>query len=304
MTKGKKKSMDTESVPDPEKKSGPGWLLLRLVVVSFASLVMAMNIKTFVHTGGLIPGGASGLTLLIQESADKFFGWKLPYTVINLAINAVPVYIGFRFIGKKFTLLSCWVIVLTSILTDILPGTVITRDTLLISVFGGLINGGAISLCLLMDSTSGGTDFIGIFLSERRGVDSFNITLIINACILGLAGILFEWDRALYSIIFQYASTMAIRLLYRKYQKATLFIVTTKPKEVSEVVYAVSNHGATIIEGEGSYEHCERNVVYSVVSAAEAVKVTAKVKETDPEAFVNIMKTERVIGRFYQRPAD
>jgi uncharacterized membrane-anchored protein YitT (DUF2179 family) len=70
------------------------------------------------------------------------------------------------------------------------------------------------------------------------------------------------------------------------------------------VIYAISNHGATIIEGEGSYEHCERNVVYSVVSAAEAGKVTAKVKEADPEAFVNILKTERVIGRFYQRPAD
>lgn len=32
-----------------------------------------------------------------------------------------------------------------------------------------LINGLAISMCLLMDATSGGTDFISIYLSEKRG---------------------------------------------------------------------------------------------------------------------------------------
>ncbi|MBQ9870551.1 MAG: YitT family protein [Eubacterium sp.] len=289
---------------DNKKRQSFPWLMLRLVVCSFASLVMAMNINSFVHTAGLIPGGASGLTLLLQEVAKKYFGLTLPYTVINLAINAVPVYIGFRFIGKKFTLLSCWVIVLTSVLTDVLPAYPVTRDPLLISLFGGVINGTAISLCLMMDATSGGTDFISIFLSERRGIDSFNITLAINACILVAAGILFDWSKALYSIIFQYASTVSIRILYRKYQKATLFIVTNKPREVCEVINDITNHGATILEGEGSYEHCERNVVYSVVSSAEANRVVNKVKLADPEAFVNVMKTERVTGRFYQRPTD
>ena len=118
------------------------------------------------------------------------------------------------------------------------------------------------------------------------------------------AGILFDWSKALYSIIFQYASTVSIRILYRKYQKATLFIVTNKPREVCEVINDITNHGATILEGEGSYEHCERNVVYSVVSSAEANRVVNKVKLADPEAFVNVMKTERVTGRFYQRPTD
>ncbi len=279
-------------------------LIFRLVVCSLASFVMAVNINTFVHTGGLLPGGASGLTLLIQDSFLTYGGIKVSYTLINLLINAIPIYIGFKFIGKKFTMLSCWVIVLTSVLTDVLPSIVITKDIMLISIFGGLINGAAISLCLLMDSTSGGTDFIAIFLSERRGVDSFNITLIINGMILTVAGIIFDWDKALYSIIFQFASTMAIRILYRKYQKATLFVITNKPREICDVIAEISNHGATIIEGEGSYEHCERNVVYSVVSAAESGKVINSVKKTDPEAFVNVLKTERVMGRFYQRPTD
>ena len=279
-------------------------MVVRVIAVSVASLIMALNINTFIHTGGLLPGGASGLTLLIQEICFKFLNIRLPYTLINVLINAIPVYIGFKFIGKRFTLLSCWVIVLTSVLTDILPSWVVTQDTLLISIFGGLINGFAISVCLLADSTSGGTDFVAIYLSEKKGIDSFHVPLIINACILTVAGLLFGWDKALYSILFQYASTAVIRTLYRKFQQATLFIVTNHAKEVADVIYKISNHGATIFEGEGAFEHCERRVVYSVISSAESSKVTKAIKEIDPEAFVNVLKTERVLGRFYQRPAD
>ena len=277
---------------------------LRVAVVILASLLMATNINTFVHTAGLFPGGATGLTLLVQEAFSKFLGISVPYTAINIIINAIPIYIGFKYIGKKFTLLSCGFIVLTSILTDLIPYYIITQDVLLISIFGGMMNGAAISICLLMDATSGGTDFVAIYLSERRGIDSFNVILFINACILATAGMLFGWDKALYSIIFQFTSTATIHVLYRKYQQVTFFIVTTKPDEICKAIYAISNHGATILEGEGSYSHCERNVVYSVVSSAETGRVANAVKEIDPEAFVNTFKTDRVIGQFYHRPTD
>lgn len=276
----------------------------RLAMMLLAAILMAVNIKTFVRTGDLFPGGASGLTILIQRSAEQFFNVAVPYTLVNLLLNAVPVYIGFRFIGKKFTLYSCFMIVLTSVLTDLIPGHVITYDTLLISIFGGMLNGLAVSICLLAGATSGGTDFIAIFLSERGGVDSFNVVLGINVVILTIAGLLFGWDKALYSIIFQYVSTQTLHMLYKKYQQQTLFIVTNHPQEVCTAIWKISNHGATILDGEGSYEHCERAVVYSVVSRAEHRKVIAAVRETDPKAFINAIRTEQLSGRFYQKPAD
>lgn len=276
----------------------------RILVICLASLLMAVNIKSFVRTGGLYPGGATGLTILIQRVTQLFLNVELPYSVVNLLLNAVPVYIGFRFIGKKFTLYSCLMIVLTSVLTDIVPGYTITYDTLLISIFGGMINGLVISVCLLVNATTGGTDFIAIFLSEKKGVDSFNIILALNVVILAAAGILFGWDKALYSIIFQYTSTQVLHTLYKKYQQNTLFVVTNKPQEVSEAIARECNHGATILEGEGSYEHCERHVVYSVVSSAESKHVIHAVKETDPAAFVNVIRTEQLSGRFYQKPTE
>ena len=274
----------------------------KILVICFASFLMALNIKSFVRTGGLYPGGATGLALLIQRAADMFLHITIPYTIVNILLNAIPVYIGFRFIGKKFTMYSCLMIVLTSVLTAIIPGYAITYDTLLISIFGGLINGFVIGLCLHMNATTGGTDFIAIYLSEKKEIDSWNVVLGINVVILAAAGVLFGWDKALYSIIFQYTSTQVVHILYRKYQHETLFIVTNKATEVYEVISKMSNHGATIMEGEGSYEHQERKIVYSVVSSAQSKSIIREVKKADPHAFANAIKTEQIAGRFYQKP--
>ncbi len=275
--------------------------LKTLFVIAFAAVMMAVNIKTFVRAGGLYPGGVNGLTILIQRIVEMVFGYTPPFTVINFVLNAVPVYIGFKYIGKKFTAYSILMIILTSVLTDLVPGFAVTEDTLLISIFGGIINGTAISLCLLSGATSGGTDFISIFLSERKGVDTFNVILGFNALILIAAGALFGWDKAMYSIIFQFASTVVIRALYLKFQQSTLFVVTMKPQEVSAKIYEVSNHGATIINGEGSFGHSEKHIVYSVIARADSREVVKAIKETDPEAFINVLRTDKLSGYFYYK---
>lgn len=274
----------------------------RIIVICIASVIMAINTKTFVRTGGLYPGGVMGMTILIQAIFENFFGIQIPFSVVNLLLNTLPIYIGFRFIGRKFTLYSCLMIVLNSVLTDIIPANVITYDTLLISIFGGMISGFAISLCLMMNATTGGTDFLAIYLSEKKGVDSWNLVLGINVIIISLAGLLFGWDKALYSIIYQYTSTQVLHMLYTRYQKQTLFIVTNKPKDVCKAIYDVSGHGATILEGEGSYAHCERNIVYSIVSREESKTVIRSVKKVDESAFVNALRTDELSGRFYQKP--
>ena len=271
-----------------------------LITVIISAFLMALNTKTFVNTGGLYPGGVTGLTILIQRIFKLLLDITLPFSVVNIFLNSIPVYIGFRFIGKRFTLYSCLMIILNSIFTDLIPSYILTEDILLISIFGGIINGLAIGICLNAGATSGGTDFISIFLSEKRGIDSFNIILGFNAVIICVAGFIFGWEKALYSIIFQYASTTVLHLLYKKFQQSTFFIVTTKPREICIAIYEVSKHGATILEGEGSYEHCERNVVYSIVSSAQAKKVIHAIKDIDPDAFINEIKTQKLLGRFYQ----
>lgn len=276
----------------------------RVAGVLLAAALMALNMKTFVHAGDLYPGGVTGLTVLIQRLADKYWGLQLPYSPISLLLNAFPVYVGFRFVGKKFTLLSLLVIVVSSFLTDLIPAYVITYDPLLIAVFGGILSGAAVSLCLYFDATSGGTDFIAIYLSQKRGVETWNMVLGFNVIILSVAGFFFGWDKALYSIIFQYVSTQTLHTLYRSYQKQTLFVITKNAQAVCDAIHIACHHGATISDAIGSYTHDNYKMVYSVISGADVKIALQAVKDVDPDAFVNSIHSSEIRGNFYLRPKD
>ena len=278
--------------------------LQRVMLVLLGALVMALNIKIFVRAGDMFPGGFTGLTLLIQRTAARYFQIALPYTLINLLLNAFPAAISFKYIGKRFTLYSGLMIVATSGLTDLLPSLEVTSDPLLISVFGGIINGCAISLCLSASATSGGTDFIAIYFSEKKGIDTWNYVLAGNVAMLVVAGLLFGWEKSLYSIIFQFVSTQVLHALYKRYQKQTLLIITDHPDEVYRIIRDNTHHDATHFMGIGCYEGKEKHMLYSVISAEETSRTIEGIREVDPKAFINCIGTEHITGRFYSSPHD
>ena len=277
---------------------------VRLVVVLLAAFLMAININSFVNAGGLYPGGATGITIIIQRIFLKYFGLSVPYTPVTVLLNSIPVYIGFKYIGKKFTLFSLIMVVANGFFVDFLPDYAVTSDPLLVAVFGGLLNAIAITMCLEVDATSGGTDFISIYLSQKKGIDAFPYILAGNVVILSIAGIIFGLDKALYSMIFQYVTTTALHTLYRTYQQRTLFIITDMPGKVCSMIYSVCGHGATLIDGEGSFGHKNKKIVYSIVSASDTRKLIPLIKEIDESAFINSIRTEEIMGNFYMRPRD
>ena len=277
----------------------------RVGVITLSSLIVAVNLKSFVAAGDLFPGGFTGITRLIQRCALEFAGVELPFGPINLALNAIPAFVSFKLVGKRFTLYSCLTIVLTSIFTDIIPAFAITEDILLICIFGGMINGFACSLCLWVRVTSGGTDFIAIPLSERKNVDAWGYIFTGNVILLAVAGVLFGWDKALYSMLFQYATTQVIKMLDPDGRRATLLIITGR--ETAGGVCAQiqeTNHTATLSEGVGLYNGEPCVMIYSVVNDGEVRSLAQKIRQSDPKAFVNVLRTQRVVGKFYRRPRD
>lgn len=277
----------------------------RVLVITLSSLIVAVNLKSFVAAGDLFPGGFTGVTRLIQRCALEFAGVELPFGPINLALNAIPAAISFKLVGKRFTLYSCLTIVLTSIFTDLVPAFEITEDILLISIFGGMINGFACSLCLWVRVTSGGTDFIAIPLSERKNVDAWGYIFVGNVILLTIAGALFGWDKALYSMFYQYASTQVIKMLDPDGRRATLLIITGR-ESAGGVCAQIqdTNHTATLVEGVGLYNGEPCVMIYSVVNDSEVRTLAQKIRQSDPKAFVNVLRTERVVGKFYRRPRD
>ena len=291
---------------DITKKIGP-WREVgkRLLVITIYSIIMALNYKSFVQAGDLFPGGFTGLTRLAQRCAQEFWGVTLPFAPINLVLNAIPAAVSFKLIGKRVTMYSCLAIVVSSIFTDLVPSVPVTEDILLICVFGGLINGFSISLCLQARITSGGTDFIAIALAERKNVNAWNYIFCGNVIMLMVAGALFGWDRALYSIIFQFASTQVIRMMDPDGRRVTLFIVTGREKAGGVCAQIQdTRHTATLIEGVGLYNGEPCVMIYSVVGSNQLRRLTRKVKQADPQAFVNVIRTEKLMGNFYRDPRD
>lgn len=282
----------------------PQALPKRLFLIITGAALMAFNLCSFVRTAGLFPGGFTGLSLLIQDICARYAGFTPPYSVLSLSLNIVVAVLCFRYIGKRFALFSMLAVAITSILTDIIPTVTIASDPLLNSVFGGILNGTAISLCLRADASTGGTDFISIYLAEKSGRDAFNIILAGNVVMLSVAGLIFGWERALYSMVFQFCTTQTLHTLFHRYQHRTMWIVTDRPEEVYGIIRDDTHHAATLFHGTGLYKNEPRSMIYTVLSGDDVRKVVHDIRDVDPHAFINTQRTDSLTGRFYRRPQD
>jgi len=278
--------------------------LITVGCVIIGSLLCAININTFINAGGLFPGGFTGLTVFIQRCAEKYMNLQVPYSAVNFALNAIPAYIGYKTVGKKFTLYSCVMIVLTGVFVEILPVTNITEDILLITIFGGILQGVALGIALRGNASSGGTDFIAMSLSTKYKISTFNYMLLFSAVIILISGAIFGMDIALYSIIYQFCNTQVINTLYKKYKKKTLLIVTDNPAAVSADLMELTNHSSTILKGFGSYSANKKYLLYTVLSDGDVKKMKKRIREQYPDTFVNVINSSDVVGNFYIQPLE
>ena len=258
----------------------------------------ALAYPLFLVPNHIAPGGLTGLATVL----NYLFHW--PVGTTSLLMNIPLFIIGYRAMGRVFVIRSLVATVLFSVLIDLIPLPPMTQQPLLGAVFGGVLLGAGLGLILRGGATTGGTDFIAMYMAQKHDRDAFGTIFIFNAIMLAVAGYLFGWDKAMYSIIYQFTVTQALHVFYKNYQKHTLFIITEKPAEVYERIRISTHHGATLFHGTGLYKKEERSMVYSVVSSDELRHVLAEVRRVDDHAFVNILKTDQLTGRFYHRPTD
>lgn len=272
-----------------------------ILFIAAASVGMAVNIQSFVNTAGLYPGGFSGIALLVQRAAQTFLSVHIPFSLVSYPLNILALAISYKYLGKRFILYTCLAVGLSGAVTDLIPAFLMTEDVLLCSIFGDICNGVCVSICMMSRGSTGGLDIVANVYGHKLNRDPWNIVLGVNCLILLTAGVLFGWDKALYSIIFQYASTQVIRLLYRKYQQMTLFIVSEKYEDVYRAIRDITAHSATILDGTGGYSNTKKKMIYSVVSSQEAKQVVKAIRQLDDKAFINQIQTKELDGRFIYR---
>lgn len=276
----------------------------RVFGVIVGALFSSLALKVFAQKANLIPSGLTGVSILIQKEFMTFFGVNIPFGPLYLILNILVFLTVSKYIGKRFVMLTFVHIVFTSIFVSILPDFTVTDDVMLLTIFGGTLNGLGISLALKMGGSSGGLDFISIYYSTVKNRPMWHKIMLFNFGLLIYNGWRYNWTLSFYSIIYQFVSTQILSNNHDRYKLSSLRIITDHPQEVADEIFRVVRHGITQFEGMGIYKKKERYMLYTVVNSFEIDKVISAIKCVDEHVFIEISTVDRIEGNFRQKPIE
>lgn len=273
-----------------------------IVLVFIGAILSAIGLNVFVASKDLLPSGFTGVAILIVRIAHEFFNINMSFSIVYLLLNFFPAIFVYKYIGRKFTILSVLHIVLVSFFTSIIPHVAITDDTLIVCIFGGIFVGSGTLTSLKANACSGGTDFIAMYISQRYNRSVWNYVFLFNVMLLIISGVLFGVEPALYSIIYQFTNTQIVNTFHDRYHLRALTIITKMPNEVSEAIFNCSRRGITEWSAKGKYANTNQSVLYMVVGADEVSRIIKGIRKVDTHVFISDVKINQVVGNFYQKP--
>jgi uncharacterized membrane-anchored protein YitT (DUF2179 family) len=270
------------------------WLKLikRFVFIVLGATLVALSLEMLMVPNRVIDGGVVGISIMLSYLTNINLGLYL--FVLNL-----PFFIfGYKQIGKTFALSTLLGVGIMAI------GTVLfahqkpfTTDPLLASIFGGIILGIGIGLVLRYGGSLDGTEILAIWITKRVPFSIGQIVMFFNLFILGSAGFVFSWDRAMYSLIAYFIAFKTIDITIEGFNETkSVWIISNHHKEIGESILDRLGRGVTFLNGEGAYTGDEKRVIFCVVTRLEEAKLKSIVQEEDPEAFLAIGNIHDVHG--------
>lgn len=277
--------------------------IITIVAVIVSALLQAFVIQTFIRPSNLLSSGFTGVAILIDKIAS-LYGKSFSTSLGMLALNIPVAILCSRSISVRFTFYSMIQVFLASFFLKVCRFQAMFDDLMLNVIFGGFLYGLSIAIALRGNASTGGTDFIALYVSNKTGRSIWEYVFAGNVVILCIFGYMFGWKYAGYSILFQFVSTKAISAFHHRYERVTLQITTTKAEEVIKAYVAEYRHGISCVDAVGGYSHRKMYLLHTVVSSYEVSDIVALMRTVDPHIIVNMIKTENFYGGFYQAPIE
>lgn len=267
-------------------------LLFQFIGIGLCSILFGFAFNDFLIPHKLTSGGVTGIAFFIHHFLNVNTGW------IVLIMN-IPLFIlGLKYLGKRFISLTIFSVIVLSFSMKFIPIHAISNDILLSSIIGGALYGIGVGLIIRMGGSTGGTDIVSLILSSKKNLQVGFLNICMNLLVVGFSGLIFGWNITLYTIIAIYVAGRAVDMVYTTQTKLTLTIVTDKYQELSDALIHLHARGITITDAEGAYTHKPKKVLTTVITKFELNETKHTIKTIDPQAFVNIMQTLEVMGRF------
>jgi len=266
--------------------------VIRYIFLFIGSIIAAVGLEIFLVPNNIIDGGVIGISII----ASYLTG--VPLSVYIIVLNLPFLIFGYKQIGKTFVFSSLFAIISLSFWVSVfhpIPG--LTNDILLAAVFGGIVLGIGVGLIIRNSGSLDGTEMVAIVFNKRTSFSVGEIVMFFNLFILSSAGLVFGWDRAMYSLLAYFIAFKVIDVTIEglNEEKAAI-IVSDNSYEIAEVILARLGRGVTFLEGKGGFSKEPKTIIYSVITRLEIAKLKAIVYEIDENAFLTINDVFDVMG--------
>ena len=251
-----------------------------LVVGAF---IVAVALELFLLPNKIIDGGVIGISMMVSHITKGNLG------AIIFAINFPFVILAYKTLGRKFVFNTFFAITMLSIATNVvLRFDHVTDDLLLATIFGGILLGLGVGLILRNNASLDGTEMVSLRLSKKLKVVSVGELLMgMNLFVYAGAGLLFGWDRALYSVLTYYVASKVIDTVIEGLDKAkSVRIVSEFSREIGDSIMKELDISVTYMKTLGGYSRQEKILTYCIVNKFDMAKLKEVVHNVDPNAFI------------------
>lgn len=261
--------------------------------------LMALAINMVFEPMGMVPGGFSGASILLEHLSMGVIKGGIPVWLFNLLLN-IPVFLwGFFIRGKEYIIKSLITNLLFSGMLYLLPVyPVAQKDYFLAAVAGGILTGLGIGLVFAAGYSTGGTDLLGSLV--QKFMPQYPVARILFALdgFIILAGALyFGIDKAIYAAVSVYLSTQIMDGILSGLQVSKqVMIISAQYGAISNDIMQQMDRGVTELQAKGAYSKMERPTLLCIVGRRQIGKLLQIVRQRDPSAFVIISDVKEVLG--------
>ncbi|MDC2863888.1 YitT family protein [Bacillus sp. BP-3] len=273
-------------------------LTKKLVVVIIAGLLNAIGMNLFLTPAKVYASGFAGLSQLLSQVLGDFLSIHISTGVLFSLFNIPVVILAWKKVGKSFTFFSFLSVAFMTLFLEIVPVKAVSHDIILNAIFGGVISAVGVGLALKFGASTGGLDIIAMILSRVKDKPVGTYFFLFNAIIITLAGYLYGWEKALYTLVTLYVSSRIIDAIHTRHVKITALIVTKNGAEVRKAIHERLVRGITTVPATGAFTNENKEMLMIVITRYELYELERIIKKVDPGAFTNILETVGVFGLF------
>jgi len=273
-------------------------ILKRIIMIITGAIFMAMGIELFLVPNQLLDGGIVGISIILSHLTGVQLG------LFIFLLNIPFFFIGYKQIGKTFALSTVLGITVLSITTYLLhPVPRFTDDLLLATVFGGMVLGIGVGLVIRYGGSLDGTEILAILFSTKTAFSVGEIIMFFNIIIFTVAGFVFTWEQAMYSVLAYFIAYKTIDIVIQGLDESkSVYIISDFADEVGNAIMDRLGRGVTYLHGEGAYTGDNKKIIFTVITRLEEAKLKTIVEDIDLQAFVAIGNIAEVRGgRFKKR---